>query len=100
MSKEDELVEKVAILLLSQHIGIPVTGEWVEFTSDVRDYWERKANQFIPIIQKAERERIVEYLKSNGDWILNYKTNKSGQFWNWAIPHDIWQALKGEDNDR
>ena len=39
-------------------------------------------------------KKIVEYLESKGDWILNYEITEQERIWNWAIPHDDYIALK------
>lgn len=41
--------------------------------------------------QEGIRE-VVEWVKSNGGWILNYNTSKPERIWNWSITHDDWQA--------
>jgi len=64
---------------------------------EIKERLEAQLRKALPIIQKAERERIKEFMRENGIdfWLTDWRTGKPKAFKH-VSDYAFWQALKGE----
>jgi len=101
---QDELIEKCRLTdeeiasILVEKCGLGHSNYWDAITvNDFRKFGEEWLRKAIPIIQKAERERIIRYLASCQTLPDEFYSPEAGEEI-FAIGWRDWQALKGEGN--